>query len=217
MMPLMVGLAVCAEPVVRLILTEKWLPAVFFLRIFCVTYAFQPIHTANLNAIKAMGRSDYFLRLEVIKKIVGIAALLATMFISVEAMAYSLLATTFLSQVINAWPNKKLLGYSYLDQLKDMLPQIVLSIIMGGIVFCVTFIPIPDWAQLIIQVPLGGIIYFVLAWFFKLESFQYVCNTAKSFLEGRRKKKAVKREVVAETTTENQIVETKVEEEGNYD
>ena len=217
MMPLMVGLAVCAEPVVRLLLTEKWLPAVFFLRIFCFTYAFHPIHTANLNAIKAMGRSDYFLRLEIIKKVVDIAALFATMFISVEAMAYSLLATTFISQVINAWPNKKLLGYSYLEQLKDMLPQIVLSVIMGGIVFCITFIPIPDWAQLLIQVPLGGVIYITLSWLFKLESFQYVCNSIKSFLEGRRKKKAVKKEVVAETTTESQIVETKVEEEGNHD
>ena len=67
MMPAMIGLAVCAEPLVQLILTEKWLPCVLFLRIFCITYAFYPIHTANLNAIKAMGRSDLFLKLEIIK------------------------------------------------------------------------------------------------------------------------------------------------------
>ena len=70
------------------------------------------IDTANLNAIKAMGRSDLFLKLEVAKKVIGLVVLLATMFISVEAMAYSLLATTFVSQIINAWPNKKLLGYN---------------------------------------------------------------------------------------------------------
>ena len=96
MMPFMVGLAVCAEPLVRLIITEKWLPCVPFLRIFCFTYAFYPIHTANLNAIKAMGRSDLFLKLEIVKKIVGLAAILSTMWISVMAMAYSLLFTSVL-------------------------------------------------------------------------------------------------------------------------
>ena len=68
MAPLMMGLAFCAEPIVTLILTEKWLPCVPFLRIFCVTCMFYPIHTANLNAINAMGRSDLFLKLEIIKK-----------------------------------------------------------------------------------------------------------------------------------------------------
>lgn len=71
MAPLMMGLAFCAEPIVRLVLTDKWLQCVPFLRIFCITYMFYPIHTANLNAIKAMGRSDLFLKLEIAKKIVG--------------------------------------------------------------------------------------------------------------------------------------------------
>ena len=102
MMPAMIGLAVCAEPLVQLILTEKWLPCVLFLRIFCITYAFYPIHTANLNAIKAMGRSDLFLKLEIIKKTVGIIAILITMWISVQAMAYSFLVTTILNQIINS-------------------------------------------------------------------------------------------------------------------
>ena len=71
MMPMMVGLAVCAEPLVRLVLTDKWLPAVPFLRVFCFTYAIRPVSTANLNAIKALGRSDLFLKLEIIKKVHG--------------------------------------------------------------------------------------------------------------------------------------------------
>ena len=109
MMPLMVGLAVCAEPLVSLILTDKWLPCVPFLRVFCFTYAFYPIHTANLNAIKALGRSDLFLKLEILKKVIDMTAILITMWISVEAMAYSLLITSVLSQIINSWPNNKLL------------------------------------------------------------------------------------------------------------
>ena len=66
--PIMTGLAACSNVLVRLILTDKWIPTIFFLRIFCFTYAFAPIHTANLNAIKALGRRDVFLKLEIIKK-----------------------------------------------------------------------------------------------------------------------------------------------------
>lgn len=88
MAPLMIGLACCASNIVVVVLTEKWLPCVFFLQIFCITYMFYPIHTANLNAIKAMGRSDLFLKLEIWKKVIGLILLLATLFISVKAMAY---------------------------------------------------------------------------------------------------------------------------------
>ncbi len=187
MMPMMMGLAICAEPIVKIVLTEKWLPCVLFLRVFCFTYAFYPIHTANLNAIKAMGRSDMFLRLEVLKKVVGVVALLATMWVSVEAMAYSLLITTFLSQIINASPNKKLLGYSYLNQMQDMLPQIALSVVMGAVVYCVTLLPLNEYVMLLIQVPLGILIYVGGSALFKLESFTYVFSVGKSYLKKRSK------------------------------
>ena len=187
MMPMMMGLAVCAEPIVRILLTEKWLPCVLFMRVFCFTYAFYPIHTANLNAIKAMGRSDMFLRLEVLKKVVGVVALLATMWVSVEAMAYSLLITTFLSQIINASPNKKLLGYSYLNQMQDMLPQIALSVVMGAVVYCVTLLPLNEYVMLLIQVPLGVLIYIGGSVLFRLESFAYVFSVGKSYLKKRSK------------------------------
>lgn len=105
MAPLMMGLAFCATSVVDLVLTEKWLPCVPFLQIFCITYMFYPIHTANLNAIKAMGRSDLFLKLEIAKKIVGMILLLSTMWFGVMAMAYSLLVSMITSMIINSWPN----------------------------------------------------------------------------------------------------------------
>ena len=103
MAPLMMGMAFCAEPIVHLVLTDKWLPCVPYLRIFCTTYMFWPVHTANLNAINAMGRSDWFLRLEVIKKAVGMTLLLSTMWFGVMAMACSLLVSNVLSQIINSW------------------------------------------------------------------------------------------------------------------
>ena len=139
MAPLMMGLAFCAKPVVQIVLTEKWLPCVPFLQIFCIAYMFQPIHTSNLNAIKAMGRSDLFLKLEIVKKIVGVTVLIFTMWFGVMVMAYSLLLTNVMGMIINSWPNKKLLNYSFKEQIFDIFPTIILAIIMGG---CVWFIEI---------------------------------------------------------------------------
>ena len=188
MMPAMIGLAVCAEPLVQLILTEKWLPCVLFLRIFCITYAFYPIHTANLNAIKAMGRSDLFLKLEIIKKTVGIIAILITMWISVQAMAYSFLVTTILNQIINSWPNKKLLNYSYLEQVKDMMPQILLSLGMGAAIYAVSFLHLSASLTLLIQIPLAVLVYWSGSKIFHVESYTYIIEMVKNFK--KRKKKA---------------------------
>ena len=182
MMPMMMGLAVCAEPAVRLILTEKWLPCVPFLRIFCFSCAFRAVHTANLNAIKALGRSDLFLKLEIVKKIVGLAAVLITMNISVMAMAYSVIVTTVLNQVINSWPNKRLLGYHYLSQLKDMAPQICLSLMMGAVVYLVLFLGMGDVATLAVQIVVGTLIYALLSKLFRIESFSYIENAVRKMV-----------------------------------
>ncbi len=182
MMPMMMGLAVCAEPIVELLLTEKWLFCVPYLRIFCFTYSFYPIHTANLNAIKAMGRSDLFLKLEIIKKAVGLVFLLSSIWFGVMAMAYTLLITSVISQIINSWPNKKLLSYSYLEQLKDILPQIVLTIIMGVFVFSLQFLNLLPIITLVIQIALGVVIYVAGSIIFKLESFNYILGILNKIL-----------------------------------
>ena len=190
MMPFMAGLAVCAEPLVSLILKDKWLFCVPYLRIFCFTYAFYPIHTANLNAIKAMGRSDLFLKLEIAKKVVGMIALLATMWISVMAMAYSLLVTSVISQLINSGPNRKLINYSYIEQLKDMFPQICISLVMGAVVYFIPYIGLGKLVTLIIQVVVGALIYIALSKIFKIESFEYIYGTVKEFMKKRSRKEA---------------------------
>lgn len=183
MMPIMMCLAVCAESIVRLVLTEKWLPCVFFLQIFCCTFAFWPVHTSNLNAIKALGRSDLFLKLEIIKKTVGLLTLYAAMYISLEAMALSMLVTSVLSQIINSWPNWKLLNYGYLDQVKDMLPQIGLSCVMGAIIYCVRIFHWNDWITLLIQISLGAIVYMLASWLLHIESFEYTIMIVKGYLK----------------------------------
>ena len=160
----------------------------FFLRIFCITYMFYPIHTANLNAIKALGRSDMFLKLEVIKKVIGIILLLLTINISVKAMACSLLVSSVCSQIINSWPNKKLLDYSYLAQLKDIFPNIVLAVFMGIIIWPVSVIGFTPIVTLLIQVLLGVAIFLVESILTKNESFRYLVSVIAPMLQKIRKR-----------------------------
>ncbi|WP_289688195.1 lipopolysaccharide biosynthesis protein [Faecalibaculum rodentium] len=183
MAPLMMGLAFCSEPIVHLILTDKWLPCLPFLRVFCVTYMFYPIHTANLNAIKAMGRSDLFLKLEILKKIVGMGLLIATMWFGAMAMTYSLLISCVLSQIINSWPNKKLLNYSYKEQLRDILPSITLSIFMGLIVSLVSIFHLPSLITLIMQIAVGIIIYIGASKVLRLDAYEYLISMIGSLLK----------------------------------
>lgn len=182
MMPMMAGLAACAEPLVRLLLTEKWLPCVPYMQIFCVCYAFYPLHTANLNAIKAMGRSDMFLILEVIKKAIGLLALVITMRMGVLYMALSRIFTGVLAQIINAWPNSRLLNYSYPQQLRDMLPAIALSAVMGLLVYTLNFLGLGDFVTLVLQVLAGVGIYVLGSLLFRLDSFRYILSILKNLL-----------------------------------
>lgn len=188
-MPIMVGLAVCAEPLVLLFLTAKWLPAVFYIRIFCFTFALYPIHTANLNAIKALGKSRIYLILEILKKVVGLSLLFATMWISVEAMAYSLLAMSIISQFINSFPNKKLLNYSFKEQLSDILPNVFAALFMGYTVFCFRNISSHPSIVLVTQVAVGILSYFIIAKTMNLSSFSYLIDTGKNLLLKKRGRK----------------------------
>lgn len=187
MAPLMMGLAFCANTIVELVLTDKWLPCVPFLQIFCITYMFYPIHTANLNAIKSLGRGDLFLRLEIFKKIVGLAFLLSTMWFGVMAMAYSLLFVSVISQIINSWPNKKLLNYGYLEQLKDIIPGILLAIGMGICVYLISFLNLSNILILALQIIVGAIIYIGVSAMLHVESFEYLIDILSSFFNKRRK------------------------------
>lgn len=187
MAPMMMGLAFIAEPVVNLILTDKWLPCVPFMRIFCVTMMFYPIHTANLNAINAMGRSDLFLKLEIAKKAVGFSLILVTMRLGVMVMAYSLLISTVLSMIINSWPNRKLLGYSYLDQIKDIMPGILLAVVMGVCVFPLQFLPLPTLVVVILQVVVGTVFYLEASILLKMEAFVYLWDIVKPALNKLKK------------------------------
>ncbi|WP_432205321.1 lipopolysaccharide biosynthesis protein (plasmid) [Cetobacterium somerae] len=174
--PLMVGLATIAEPFVKLVLTEKWLPCVPYLRIFCISYALWPIHTANLQVINAMGRSDIFLKLEIIKKIIGVTILMITLNYGVYIMAVGVLVSGIISSVINSFPNKKLLDYGYFEQIKDVFPSVILSIVMGGLIHLFSLLEINILVIMSIQIFFGIIIYFFLSYAIKLECLNYLID-----------------------------------------
>lgn len=179
MAPLFIGIACCAEPLIRLLLTEKWLPCVPYLRIFCITYLFYPIHTANLNAIMAVGRSDIDLKLELVKKILEISLLLIIMRYGVLAIAYSLILTSVINQIVNSSPNRKLIGYSYFQQMRDILPELVLACIMGAVVYAVGQFKMNDFLLLFLQIIAGAIVYIGASAIMKLEAFEYLVGKIK--------------------------------------
>lgn len=182
MAPMMMGLAFTAVPVVSLILTDKWLPCVPYLRIFCVSFMFYPIHTANLNAINAMGRSDLFLKLEIVKKCVGVVTIIIAVFFGPLIMAYSMLVTSVISQVINTWPNRKLMNYGYLEQLRDILSNIILAVFMGVCTIPVTFLGLGNLVTLVFQIFIGAGVYIGSSWILKMESFLYLLNMLKEIV-----------------------------------
>jgi len=186
-LPMMAGLAAVAEPLITLLLTEKWLPCVPFLQICCIDFAFYPIHTANLQAINAMGRSDVFLKLELIKKSYGILILILSvwLFDSVYAIAWGAVVSTLLSAVVNASPNRRLLHYGYLEQMKDVLPSILLSVIMFAAVRAVGMLHLPVVVLLAVQILAGIAVYAALALLLRLESASYLMEMARKLL--RRK------------------------------
>ena len=184
--PLLAGLAVCAEPAIVLILTSKWLPLLWYMRIFCVTSGCDAIHNTQMNMIRSIGRSDLFLLMNFIKKAIGIAALLITMWISVLAMAVSLIAVKLIELTINFFIVRKLLDYPILEQIKDFAINILLCIIMIVPIIFISFINMPNLVKLLIEITVGAGVFFFAAKIIKLDSFEYVKKIASSLF--RRKK-----------------------------
>ena len=175
--PMMFGLAAVAKPLVLLLLTEKWLPCVPYLQLSCITFAFWPLHVANLQAITALGRSDIFLTLEVLKKGLVIVTILVTYKYGVLVMVAGQAVSGFVGVIINAWPNRRLIGYPLAQQTADILPAFLLSAGMGVAVWGLKW-GIPNlYALLGAQVALGSVLYFGCAFLLKFESALYLWRT----------------------------------------
>lgn len=188
MAPLLIGLAAVSKQFVSFVLTDKWAMSIPFLCIFCFTYLLNPIQTANLNAIKALGRSDLCLKLEVIRKSVGFISILCTLKLGPLAICVGELVSSLIYPIINAWPNKKLLGYNFGEQFKDVLPNIAMAGFMGIVVWIIGYILIlPAYWELIIQVVIGAAIYITSSVIFKSEAYFYIWRMIKSFIKKKSK------------------------------
>lgn len=177
--PLMIGLASVAEPFIRVVLTDKWEGAIYLLQIVCFSMMWYPIHAINLNILQVKGRSDYFLKLEVIKKIQGVCILCITVPISIVAMCYGSIVSSLLSLVWNTYYTKRLIGYGFFSQIKDLLPIIIHSLLMGGIVLLVTHFIEVMWIKLFAGILAGGIYYILGAYIMHFDELKEVLAIIK--------------------------------------
>lgn len=179
--PIMMGLGVCATPFVRLLLTEKWLFCVPYLRIFCFEYAFVMFNTSNFCSYQSIGRSDIYLRNEVLSKIIGLLAMFITAQISVFALALSSSFVTIVSAIINSTSNKKIIHYGFFNQVKDMLPNFGLALVMGVIVLLIGLIRLPDTIKLFFQIVVGIAVYVLGSKILELEAYCELIKTIKLY------------------------------------
>lgn len=177
MWPLMSGLAMVANPFISILLTDKWLFCVPFLQLACVNYMFQPINSANMQAIKAIGKSDVYLKLEIIKKIMAIMILLFVMQLGVYAIAISAVVITLICTILNVLPNIKYLNYGYRELITDVLPNLFCTIIMCIAVYVGNRICFHTaWLQLIFGILIGGVVYFIVSMLTKNDSLIYILD-----------------------------------------
>lgn len=182
--PMMTGLALVAKPLVEVLLGEKWLPAVPFLILACLDFSLYPLHSANLQALNAKGRSDLFLKLEIIKKVYGIAILLLSIFIfrNIYVLVAGASLSSLLSYFVNAYPNGKLVDYGINKQVKDLLPAILISLDMGFVVFLLGLLPLASLPLLILQCMAGLLSFLLFAWLHKAEGFTILLDLGKRLL-----------------------------------
>ena len=170
--PLMVGMAVVAKPLVSTLLTEKWLPCVPYLQLLCLVGLLFPLSVMNLNVLQAMGRSDLFLRLEIIKKILITIGIAITWRWGIVAMIYGLIVVSLLSYYLNSYYNGVLLGYPIQEQIADLFSYLAAAAVMGLAVYSIGLLWIfSTWIMLVTQVCMGFIVYIGLCRLFRLPAF----------------------------------------------
>lgn len=178
--PMMIGLAVVARPLVLVLLTDKWLPCVPYLQLLCVAGALFPLHEINLNVLKAQGRSDLFLRLTILKKVMIVIAIAVTYRWGISAMIAGQIATECLSYWLSIRYTAKMLDYSITQQMRDLMPSLTLASLMGVAVCALHYVSFPNQlALLVAQVVLGGASYAALCRLFKLAAFMEIMELAK--------------------------------------
>lgn len=184
--PMMAGLMAASRALVVVLLTDKWLFCVPYMCMMCLAYAMWPIHVTNLQVINAMGKSDLFLRLEIIKKTIGVLMLLISLRYGVLVILAFKVVNEFLCTLINAWPNKKILNYGVLEQYRDMAPAAISAGLMGVIVWGVGRVGLPPVIILFVQILSGVASYVVISAVINRESCMYLVSVLKKIYKGKQ-------------------------------
>jgi O-antigen/teichoic acid export membrane protein len=170
--PLMIGLLVCARPLVLTLLTEKWAPAIAYLQLLCIVGLSFPLQVINLNVLLAQGHSDLYFRLEVIKKVLLVALLAITWRWGIEAIIIGRIVFSLVAYFLNTYYTGTILGYGIRAQARDLLPYLGAAAAMGASVFALTWLPIAQpIVLLLIQVIAGSLIYGLLCLGLRLPVF----------------------------------------------
>ncbi len=187
--PLMIVLSVMSEPIVRLLLTEKWLPCVPYMQLLCIGYATLPWTSSNLIALKSIGRSDLYMRLEVLRRCVMLIILMISIFCfdSMIAIAVGMVVSSWLDYAITTWPIGRLLGYDLGKQLIDIRKVVCASVVAAAVVYGVGLLAWNDWITVLVQGLVAVGVYLLLCWSLRVEAFELFCNKLREQLESKNK------------------------------
>ena len=168
----MLGLAAVAKPLIIILIGEKWLPAVYFLQIICFSGMLYPLHAINLNILQVKGRSDLFLKLEIIKKIIAVGPIVIGIFCGIEYMLWGSVITSFIAYFLNSYYSASLIDYPTGKQIKDILPAFVVSLVVAFVMWGLSHWNIPVYALLFIQISVG--VFLALIIYEKLHLDEYL-------------------------------------------
>lgn len=169
---LMLGMSAIAKPMIVTLIGEQWLPAVIYLQMLCFVGMFYPLHALNLNMLQIQGRSDLFLRLEIIKKVLSIPIIIIGILYGIKIMILGMIINTLIAYFINSFWSGKFIGYSSFEQIKDIAPSFILAFTMAVIVYIIgNIIDLSDIWTLVTQIITGAVLTIILAEIFKLNSY----------------------------------------------
>lgn len=177
--PVMIALAAMARPLVIVMISEKWIPCVIFLQILCFSAMWKPISSLNMNLLQVKGRSDLFLRITVVEKILLILVVVVTVPMGIVAMCIGSVISAYFSLFINTFYTGKLIGVGFIEQMQDLSPSFFLSLIMGGLIYyiCSLFAILP--LQIIAGTIIGSLFYYIISKIFRFMELEYIGNIIK--------------------------------------
>lgn len=180
---LMLGLAAIAQPMILVLVGDQWLMAADLLPVICFNMMLYPLHSLNLNMLQVEGRSDLFLKLEIIKKVIAVIPLLMGIFISIYWMLWGSVITGFFAYYLNSYYSGKLLNYSIVSQIKDILPSFGISVVMAVITYSVSLLPWSPFVLLPLQLVIGASVTMVLCEWFNLAEYRELKSITCSVLQ----------------------------------